>query len=325
MKFRRFAASLVLGLLILLGNAAPVQAANNNGGNNNSGSKQSSSSSPSASPNPSNVVQTGNGNVGLYDADSVLQIGTIVQLAQAPKAKGKNATPTPTPKATSKVQPVSTKNIKSMYGIVVDPHMLHFTITDPKLKNPTWVATSGTWNVLVCNQDGPIKTDDYITLAAITGVGTNAGQDNNLLVLGRAVGSFDGKSNTLGSVQLKTTGGGDFKKVNLGMLPLSIQIQTNPNRVTIPSKVPKALQKIAKAIAQRQVSGGRLYLSAGISFITIFFAMAMLYAAVRSSLISVGRNPLSKKAIFRGLLEVVLSSTLIVIIGLFAVYLILKL
>jgi len=53
--------------------------------------------------------------------------------------------------------------------------------------------------------------------------------------------------------------------------------------------------------------------------------LVTLYSGIRNALIAIGRNPLSKKSIFRGLLEIILTGFIILIIGLFAVYLLLKL
>jgi hypothetical protein len=50
----------------------------------------------------------------------------------------------------------------------------------------------------------------------------------------------------------------------------------------------------------------------------------MFYIGVRSGITAIGRNPLSKKDITKGLLQVILASMVVFIIGLFAVYLLLK-
>jgi hypothetical protein len=50
----------------------------------------------------------------------------------------------------------------------------------------------------------------------------------------------------------------------------------------------------------------------------------MLYSGARSSLISVGRNPLSRSVIIKALGQVVVLSLIVFISGMFAVYLLLK-
>jgi len=89
--------------------------------------------------------------------------------------------------------------------------------------------------------------------------------------------------------------------------------------------LPESLQRIGQAVAEKEVSPIRIYLSMGIVTLSILAAIVMLYSGIRNGVISIGRNPMSKKSIFRALLEVILTSILILVIGLFAVYLLLKL
>jgi len=253
---------------------------------------------------------TGGGSVQGYAADKVLQDGTIVQLAGS----------------ATKVAPASSKNLSEMYGAVVDPHQLSLTIADNSLANEAYVATSGTYNVLVSTQGGPIKQGDYVTMSAVDGVAMKAGNyQDQKTVFGRAAGNFDGKSNSIGSTTLKDTDGQTDQTVALGMIPVAINIQRNPNDKSTKANLPPALQRIGQAIADKPVGPLRIYLSIGITGLSIIVALVTLYAGIRNALIAIGRNPLSKKSIFRGLLEIILTGFLILIIGLFAVYLLLKL
>ena len=67
-----------------------------------------------------------------------------------------------------------------------------------------------------------------------------------------------------------------------------------------------------------------MYIAAAIFFIGAFIAGAVLYAGIRSSITAIGRNPLSKKSILRGLLQVIFTSLIVFIISVFGVYLLLK-
>ena len=89
--------------------------------------------------------------------------------------------------------------------------------------------------------------------------------------------------------------------------------------------MPSFLERVGYAIAEKEVSPIRIYLSMAIAAVCLIAAIAVLYAGVRSGVISIGRNPMSKKSIFRALIETILTSVVILAIGLFAVYLLLKL
>lgn len=254
-------------------------------------------------------VTYGGGTIQSYAADTPLANGTIVQLA------GKNS---------DRVQIASQDELQSMLGVKIDANQLSVRLTDEALENQSYVASSGTYNVLVSDQAGTIQSGDYVTLSAIDGVAMKAGTEEDR-VFGRAAKSFDGKGTTLGTTTLKDVKGNENKKVTLGSIPVTIDIRNNPNEKSTKANVPEQLERIGQAIAEKEVSPIRIYLSVAITVVCLIAAIAVLYAGVRSGVISIGRNPMSKKSIFRALLEVILTSLLIVIVGLFAVYLLLKL
>ena len=250
----------------------------------------------------------GGGSVQGYAAEAPLDNGTIVQL---------------TSKDAKQVKIATQAELQNMFGVTVDRNQLSLTLTNENLKNETFVAVSGTYDVLVSNQGGPIAVGDYVTLSSVNGVAMKAGTEEKT-VFGRAVGAFDGKGVTLGTTTLKDSNGGT-KAVTLGQVPVTINIQRNPNEKSTKADVPEFLQRIGQAIAEKEVSPIRIYLSMGITAVSLIAAIAVLYSGVRSGVISIGRNPMSKKSIFRALLEIILTSILILVIGLFAVYLLLKL
>jgi hypothetical protein len=226
---------------------------------------------------------------------------------------------------TDSVEPATQSKIQSMYGTVIDPHILPLTITDSAIANETYVATSGQYDALVDSQNGVIKEGDYVTISAVDGVAMKAGtyEDQNM-VFGRAAAGFDGKANVIDTTTIKYSNG-KTQTVQIGIIPVSINIQRNPNQKSTKVNLPPYLQQLGQAIAQKPVGPMRIYLSILITGLSIMVALITLYAGIRSALIAIGRNPLSKKSIFRGLLEVILTGFIILIIGLFAVYLLLKL
>lgn len=251
----------------------------------------------------------GGGSIQGYAADAPIDTGTIVQLAG---------------EKSNRVKVASQAQLQNMFGVVVDRNQLSVTLSNGSLENETLVAVSGTYNVLVSTQGGPIVSGDYVTLSSINGVAMKAGTEEKT-VFGRANSSFDGKGVVLGTAQIKETSGKTNQTVKLGSIPVTVDIKRNPNEKSTKTNVPEALQRIGQAIAEKEVSPIRIYLSMAITAVSLVAAIIVLYAGVRNSIISIGRNPMSKKSIFRGLLEIILTSILIVIIGLFAVYLLLKL
>jgi len=253
---------------------------------------------------------TGKASVSGHSAESALQYGTIVQLMD---------------EKTKLVAPADGGDLRKMYGVTVDPHQLSLTLSDSSLQNEAYVATSGTFSVLVSTQEGTIEEGDYVTMSAIDGVGMKAGtfREHNI-VFGRAAANFDG-SNSVGQMTLKYDGVSDTQTVQLGLIPVAINIVRNPNDRSTKANLPEFLERLGQAIAEKQVSPIRIYLAIGVTGLTLMVALVTLHSGVKNAIVSIGRNPLTKKSIFRGLLEVILTGFLILIIGLFTVYLLLRL
>lgn len=244
-----------------------------------------------------------------YDSDKPLDIGTIVQLDG---------------EGSSKVRAATQKELQNMFGVTVDRNLLPVTVTGGDKKNEVFVAVTGTYKVLVSDQAGPIQVGDYVTLSSINGVAMKAGTKEKT-VFGRAAEAFDGKDRVLGTKTLRDTANGVDKEVALGSILVNIDIRKNPNDESTKTLLPEFLERIGKEIAQKEVSPIRIYLSLAITAVSLIISLIMLYTGVRNAVISIGRNPMSKKSIFRALIEVILTSTLVLIIGLFAVYLLLRL
>jgi hypothetical protein len=294
--FRRIAISAALVLAVLIGADVPAWAADSKADS----AKTGDSSAQSQSTNTSAGLQG-------YTADSVLQIGTIVQLDSSQKDKVKAATQS---------------KLNLMYGVVIDPHSLPITFSNGS-NNEVYVATSGTYDTLVSTQGGEIASGDYVTLSSVDGVAMKA-DDKQKIVFGRAAAGFNSKADGVGQVSLKDSNG-KVQTVTLGEIPVAIDIKHNPNDKSTKANVPHFLQRIGQAIAEKPIGPVRIYLSVFISGISIIIALMTLYSGVRTSIYSIARNPLSKKTVLRGLMTVILTSIIILIIGLFAVYLLLKL
>ena len=246
----------------------------------------------------------GGGSTQAYAADAPIANGNIVVL---------------TGKDSNRVQ----EDVQNMFGVTVDRNTLPLTVSSGDTENEVFVAVSGTYDVLVSDQAGSIAAGDYLTLSSVNGVAMKAG-DEEVTVFGRANRAFDNESVNLGKTTLKDSAG-ETKSVTLGSVPVTIDIKNNPNHKSTDSNLPEMLKRVGQAIAEKEVSPVRIYLSMGIAAVSLIAAIAVLYAGVRSGVISIGRNPMSKKSIFKALMQVILTSALILIIGLFAVYLLLKL
>ena len=258
---------------------------------------------------PVAAADYGGGSVQGYAADQPIDNGTIVQLVG---------------EKSDKVAAVEQSDLQNMLVVTVDPNQVPIRVSNPDIKNEVFVAVSGTYDVLVTSQGGPIEAGDYLTLSSTKGFAMKAGTEEET-VFGRAGGSFDGNGVVLGATTLEDVDGNTLNSVQLGSVPVTIDIKRNPNEKSTKANVPDVLERIGQAIAEKEVSAVRIYLSMAITAVSLVTALIVLYSGVRNGVISIGRNPMSKKSIFRALMEVILTSVLILVIGMFAVYLLLRL
>jgi hypothetical protein len=241
-----------------------------------------------------------------YSTDETLQRGMIVRLKEDD---------------TTKVSALSYDEIESVHGVVVASNDAPITLSAEGQK--VFVATGGKYDILVSDQNGEIKPGDYITVSALTGIGMKA-STKETQVVGRALDGFNGRDGAIGSAEVKS-GDGSTKNVNLGRISADIEVSRNPNFGFERPPIPETLRRAAESIAGKKVDVARVYIALVVFIICTIVAGTLMYGGVRSGIISIGRNPLSKKSIIKGMVQVVLFGLIIFIIGLFGVYLLLKL
>ncbi len=243
-----------------------------------------------------------------YDTDGTIQKGMIVMLDN---------------KNSKKIKPLTNSNDPAMHGVVVAANDTIMSIGGDGTTSQVYVANNGKYEVLVSNQNGPIKKGDIITISSLDGIGMKV-DTNQSVVLGKALSGFDGKNNVSSKMSVKTNSGS--RTVAIGKVLVDIGIAHNPIKVSVEGPpVPAFFKRAGEAITGKTVSTVRLYIAAVVLLLTMFVSGGLLYGGVRSSLVAIGRNPLAKKSVNRGLLQVILFGVIIFVIGLFSIYLILKL
>lgn len=240
-----------------------------------------------------------------YNSDQVLQRGMIIQLK---KDDG------------TKVEPTSVNTMDRMHGVVVNSNDAPVTLSNDGSK--VFVATTGHFDVLVSTQGGSINAGDYITISAIDGIGMKSSTEEPM-VIGRALASFDGKAGAISTTEITDTAGAK-RTVNIGRVETDIGIARNPHLKAPEPNLPEFLERASTAIAGKKVNPVRVYVSVVVFIICTIIAGILMYGGIRSGIISIGRNPLSKKSIIRSMVQVILTGFIIFISGIFGVYLLLK-
>ena len=242
-----------------------------------------------ASVKADNVVE------GFYEHNN-LSTGLIVKLDTKPAA-------------TVEAAPANTSN--QIFGVVVDGSQAPITLDRPNQQ--VFVATGGTYPVLVANDNGPIAKGDYISISRFDGIGAKA-DSNQPVILGHAETAFDGVNNVK-----KHLG-----KYTEGSVDVAIAVAPNPQFKNTFS-IPQPLQRIGNSVAGREVPPLRVYMALVVFIVAVSLAVILLVVGIRSSLIAVGRNPLSQHLILRGLSQVIGLSLVIFGLAVGGVYLLLRL
>lgn len=200
-----------------------------------------------------------------------------------------------------------------IYGVVIDPSRTPVTL-QPQAGLKVFVATSGSYPVLVTTQNGPIEPGDYISMSSTNGIAAKA-TSGQPYVLGQALEKFDGANNVI-------TAGSEGEAI--GRITASITPGRNPlNESEI--AIPEPLRRAGEAIAGKNVTPLRIYAALAVFAATAVIVASILWVGVRSGMISIGRNPLSKHSIIQGLVQVIIVAVLVFAAGIFAVYLLLRL
>lgn len=262
--------------------------------------------SPAPAAAPVNITQAVTQS---FNADPSVQLGMIVKLKD---------------KDPSTVEPLTESTLTKLLGVVVAPNDSTVTITPAKAtKQQVFVASSGQYVALVSNQNGAIKAGDFITASAIAGIGMKADEGQSV-ILGKAAGAFTGTANVIGKVALKNSLG-KTTETSLGRVMVVLDVSHNPLESKSTNYVPGFLARTAQSVTDKKVSAARIYLGLAVLALTTVITGNLVYSGVRSGMISVGRNPLSKKSIIKSLIQTVIAGLIIFIVGVLAVYLLLKL
>lgn len=208
--------------------------------------------------------------------------------------------------SSDQVNAATTDNADSILGIVISDGSSLLSLSNGEATQ-VQVATSGVLQVLVSDINGPIAQGDQITSSPINGVGMKA--TNSAKVVGIAQGDLAGSRT---SKQKYKDASGAEKTVTIGEVPIVVNVSyyfKQPEKTVIPSTV----QNLANALAGKEVKPLPIIISLAIFVVSLLTVVIIVYSTIRSSIISIGRNPMSQSAVYRNLIQI--SGLVILILG----------
>ena len=234
-----------------------------------------------------------------YISETDIPVGSIVSLKD---------------NTSDQIVAATTENAGNIFGVTINTGSSLLSISNGEGKQ-IQVATSGNVPVLLSDYNGPILQGDSNTASPIAGVGMKA--TNNVRIIGLAQSDLNKGEKS----KVKTSEG--EKEVIVGQVPLLVNVSyffKEPEKSIIPENV----QKIVDGIAGRKVDSTPIVISAAIFFVMLIVVVAIIYTMIRSSIISIGRNPLSQATVYRNLIQLSALVIGILTVGVVSIYLVLS-
>jgi hypothetical protein len=205
------------------------------------------------------------------------------------------------PKSIGSVVVADLNNTARLFGVVVVPSAASISLSGSGT-GQVQVTTSGNAEVLVTTAGGEIHVGDYISVSQIAGVGQKVGESSTR-VIGTAAADFNGAGD---NVTKRSVGeGSTAKEVSIGQIPVVIAVSSYTATDGKQSYVvPNWLQSLTNTLAGKAVSPIRIVIAGLILIVALISVSVLLYSGVRNSIISIGRNPLSKGGVLQGMLAI---------------------
>lgn len=239
-----------------------------------------------------------------FSADEDLASGTLVSI----KEEGSDTIVVP-----------SELEYANIAGVIVNKNDSTVALSDNE--DQVQVTTNGVANLYVTDLYGDIKVGDPIGTSPIRGVGAKA--VSNGKIVGVAQTNFGSDNQSTRTIPI-TKANGDVIQAKVSSVLVAVQIgyyavsAEDGQRAT-------GLQQVGNTLAGRPVSAVKVLLALIIALSGLIAAAVILYSGIKSSFTAVGRNPLARLSIFRGLKRVSVFSFIIFIVAMSVGYAILRL
>ncbi|MEO7364446.1 MAG: hypothetical protein ABIV43_02980 [Candidatus Saccharimonadales bacterium] len=200
------------------------------------------------------------------------------------------------PQSSDYVEASNIKNGARIIGVVVasKDSLLAVDVS----KETVQVATTGTATVLVSDLNGPVGVGDEIAVSPFDGVGMKAGQGSR--TIGLAQSPLVTTSGPL-TKQTVTDTNGVKKQITIGYVRINIAPGTSGGGGDASLS---GLQKFVRGITGKTIPTTRIVIALIVLAVTVITLVVLIYGSIYSTIISIGRNPLAKFAVFRSLSSV---------------------
>lgn len=215
---------------------------------------------------------------------------------------------------TPKVERASSENESRLIGVTTSPDEELVTIGSGGQQ--VYVETTGEVDAYASDINGDIKSGDLLAVSPLKGVLMKA-DINPAVVVGIALEDFDASSAETKSV----TDGGGHKDVKIAKLRINLDHKAASNQQS--GITDSSLRRLGRAVTGREIGEVRVLIALIIFLAVLVAEGGIIYGAVSSALVALGRNPMAGKIIQKEMVRVILIAVAVLLVGLAAIYLIL--
>ncbi len=233
---------------------------------------------------------------GYTTDDTALQTGMVVALST---------------EGDSKVERATQQNTERVVGIVTTYDNSSVTVASDTSK--VLVESEGEVEAYVSDMSGNIEQGNLLILSPLRGILMKAESNTSARVIGIAAESVT--SETEGSTYPLEQG--DKKSTQIAKIKVNINRLGSTNAA---KQDESALAKLGQSIVGKDVGEIRVLIALILFVIVLIAEGGIIYGAVSSSIIALGRNPMARKIIRREMIQVIFVALAVLLAGLGAVY-----
>jgi len=236
---------------------------------------------------------------GYTTTDSDLVVGMVAALS--PDSTSENRV----------VERATTSNKAKFVGIVTTKDANLVTLTSNGA--PVVVATTGEASAYVSDVNGSIKKGDYLAVSPLKGILMRAGDSEP-----NAVGSaLEEMSSTDTKTQQVSTSSGS-KTVKIG----TAKVEISPASIALAANTPNKsfLHNLGEGITGKSISDWQVLTAMIVFIIVLIIEGSLVYGAIHSTIIALGRNPLAHDVVYKQLFQVMLAVLGVLAFGLATIY-----
>lgn len=238
---------------------------------------------------------------GYKTNDELLKPGMFVQYADSSE------------KDSQLVERSSSDKQERLLGVAVSPTDSFAVVGSSDFK--VYVQTSGEAEAFVSDINGQVKKGDDLVLSPLRGILMKYDITQSRKVARALEDPIDQGTEEIEVNQSSGNASSRIQKVKISILSINAANDQGRN---------SALARLSKSVSGKDVGDLRVIIAIVIFTFLIVIEGGIIYSAVSSSLIAIGRNPLSKGAIRQELIKVLLIALIVLFSGLTAVYLLLR-